>query len=112
MMMTGYSLLLILPMLLGPAIAGFIGWLTARGQYRMQARTASGSIDTSDARTVWEQNSALIKLLRDEVTRLTAEVARLHELNRQFEAENEELHRQLSLMKADIATLKRQQRVP
>lgn len=95
-----------LPMALTGVLSAVGGWLTAYYTHRQQARTASGSIETSDARTLWEQAQRIIGELRTEVTRLTAEVARLEAANDRLDNENAALRRELEQLAAEIADLR------
>ena len=48
---------------------------TAIAAYFIARRTTSGSIDTSDAATLWAESQAIRKDLRDEIVSLRAELA-------------------------------------
>lgn len=50
---------------------------TAIGAYIIARRTTSGSVDTSDAATLWAESQAIRKELRDEIVALRADGAKL-----------------------------------
>jgi len=70
------------------AIAGLLGVVvTALGGYLIARRKASGTIDTTEAETLWAQSNALLdrykadlEATREEVTTLKAEVVALRSL--------------------------------
>lgn len=72
-MLTGYSLL----MVLGPLL-GIVGaYLGQRATAQMQRWLNRGSVEASDARTLWEENRQLRSALQEENRQLRDEVKRL-----------------------------------
>lgn len=59
-----------LAVVLAAAVTGFVAWTVAK-------RTTSGSIDTSEAATLWDEGTIMRKELREQVTTLRAESADL-----------------------------------
>jgi hypothetical protein len=92
------------------AVAGLLGVVvTAVGGYLVARRKASGTIDTTEAHTLWEQSNFLLErykadleATRTEITTLKAEVVALRTLIRDLEAEALALARKV---KADAEAL-------
>ena len=86
------------------AIAGLLGVVvTALGGYLIARRKASGTIDTTEAETLWAQSNALLdrykadlEATREEVTTLKAEVVALRSLIRSLESKALEVARKLA----------------
>lgn len=67
----------VIPMIAG-SFAALAGSITAAVlQFRGSRRTASGSVDSSDARLVFEQMQALVNRLTEENKDLRAQIAQL-----------------------------------
>ena len=94
------------PLILGPVVGVigtvFGGWMT----YRAGRRVASGTVQTSNATELWQENSRLMDRLSKEVERLTFQVNALEATNARLSDENRLLHEQVKLLTAEVADLR------
>ena len=93
-------------MLAGPLIGAITAWAASRANYKKEVRVASGNIDTTDARTIWEQVNKLIQDMRAEITRLTESNRRLEESNTKLEEESRDLRVQIDRLTTEIGELR------
>lgn len=73
--------------------------------YRIAKRKTSGSIDTSDAATLWSESKAMRKELRDEVILLRDEVVSLKKTLVDLEKEKDLNEKTISKLRAQIKAL-------
>jgi len=73
--------------------------------YKIARRKTSGSIDTSDAATLWSESKAMRKELRDEVIALRSEVLSLKKTLAELEQEKDLNEKTITKLRKQIATL-------
>jgi hypothetical protein len=99
------TLLFVLSMTIGPLLgaAGGVGasWL----RYRASARAASGDVETSDARTLWDQSQALIRSLTADLSRVSTDLDEEKAANAALRIQVTTLQQQVQELRAQVALL-------
>lgn len=76
--------------------------------YQLAKRSQSGTIETSDARSLWGENAGLRAMLSDQITRLSGEIDRLSQENERLGQENRSLNEQVKQLTVEVQDLREQ----
>jgi len=85
--------------LISAGITVLVSAISAGSAYLIARRTTRGTVDTSEAATLWAESQAMRRELREEVVQLRAEAATLRQ-------EISELHGDVAGLKAEVVELR------
>lgn len=88
--------------LAGAIAAVVVAVITATGSWLLARRTNSGTIDTTQAATLWEESRAMRAELRDQVARLHAEADNAQAAATRLEAEVGALRREVAQLRKEL----------
>lgn len=77
-------------MVLGPLLGVFGTMVTQRAQAAISKRTTAGTVQTSNAGELWQENARLVDRLTKEIDRITADVDHVREELRRMRVERDD----------------------